>query len=57
MKKISKLKNELVQLTEVFVLHRMERRAVTLESLIVLQVGCGRTSGQWMTTEPWMIKV
>lgn len=35
----------------------MGRRAVILESLIVLQVGCGKTSGLWMTTELWMIKV
>lgn len=40
-----------------FVFCRMEKRAVTLESLIVLQVGPGRMSGMWMTTELWMIKV
>lgn len=40
-----------------FMLYRMGRRAVTLESLTVLQVGCGKISGLWMTTELWMIKV
>lgn len=40
-----------------FVLCRMGRKAVTLENLIVLQVGPGKTSGLWMSTEPWMIKV
>lgn len=35
----------------------MGKKTVTLESLIVLQVGPGKTSGLWMTTELWMIKV
>lgn len=37
--------------------NRMERRALTLGSLIVLLVGFGKMSGRWMTTGLWMIKV
>lgn len=35
----------------------MERKVATLQSLIVPQVGTGRMSGLWISTELWMIKV
>lgn len=41
----------------IFVCPRMERRVVTLESLIALLGGRGRMSGLWMTTELSMTKV